>query len=42
MPIPTGKATDIPAILIAATIKRLAKLNITPPKNAETKDALLA
>ena len=32
-----GKATAIPAISIAATINRLAKLKITPPIKADIK-----
>ncbi len=32
---PTGKATDIPAIPIAATNKILAALKTTPPINAD-------
>ena len=34
IPIPTGNATDIPAIEIAATTSMLAALKITPPINA--------
>ena len=34
IPTPTGKATAIPAIDIAATSKMLDALNTTPPKNA--------
>ena len=35
IPIPTGKATAIPAILIAATISRFARLKIIPPIRAD-------
>ena len=34
---PTGKATDMPAMAIAATSRILAALKITPPKKAERR-----
>ncbi len=39
---PTGKATDMPAIAIAAENKMFAALKITPPSNALPTFALSA
>ena len=37
IPIPIGKAIAIPAISIAITNKRLAKLKMIPPTNADVR-----